>query len=91
MHRDLNLDNILCTSEDLITVTVKICDFGFATSLNLGTFPSLFRGTPEYIAPEILRGESQSLDCDVWSLGVMMFTMLTGESPFFNDNMDDMF
>lgn len=78
-HRDLKAENILIDEKSF---TLKIADFGAATE----TFPeqvlTAFYGTPFYIPPEIL-AQSYNYKCDNWSLGVLLFVMLTGKPPFY--------
>jgi len=80
VHRDLKLENLLLDTAD----TVKLIDFGFATQVASKTSRlRAFCGTPSYMAPEIVRGESYSgFSTDVWALGVILFAMLTGTLPF---------
>lgn len=91
IHRDIKLQNILCTSKVLSEANVKICDFGFATSLKKGCFATKVCGTPAYVSPEVVRGEPYSFPFDIWSLGVVMFTLLTGEYPFMYDDLEDLY
>ena len=64
---------------------LKLCDFGFAKYRNYGT--STLCGTPQYMAPEMLQGLNQSFGVDWWALGILIFVMIYGMTPF-NDGVD---
>lgn len=82
LHRDLTLSNLLLTKE----MNVKIADFGLATQLNLPEEKHFTMcGTPNFISPEIASRNAHGLEADVWSLGCMMYTFLTGRPPFDTD------
>ena len=77
-HRDIKLENLIFNEA---TETVKIIDFGFSTSCKEKL--KVFCGTPSYMAPEIVsKKEYSGAAADVWSSGVVMYVMLTGDLPF---------
>jgi serine/threonine protein kinase len=79
VHRDIKPGNILVTQDG----HAKIADFGIA-KLNLAhfTLPGRVLGTPAYMAPEQLSGEGADGRSDLFSLGVILYAMVTGHSPF---------
>jgi serine/threonine-protein kinase len=79
VHRDIKPANILVTEDD----HAKIADFGIA-KLNLAhfTIPGKVLGTPAYMAPEQLSGKGSDGRSDLFSLGVILYVMVTGHSPF---------
>ncbi|KAI9724371.1 MAG: hypothetical protein M1812_000439 [Candelaria pacifica] len=85
VHRDLKLENILLDKHE----NVKLCDFGFTREYTGKTnYLQTFCGTVCYSAPEMLKGEKYAGEkVDVWSLGIILFALLTGELPF--DEEDD--
>ncbi|KAJ9148767.1 Kinase-like protein [Coniochaeta hoffmannii] len=84
VHRDLKLENILLDKHE----NVKLCDFGFTREYEgKANYLQTFCGTICYSAPEMLRGEKYAGEkVDVWSLGVILYALLTGELPFDDDD-----
>ena len=87
LHRDIKLDNILLSSEN----EVLLCDFGVSRFVTPGKIIKEQCGTPAYIAPEIISGEGyEGVGADIWSLGVLLYAMLTGTVPFRANNLKDL-
>ncbi len=79
LHRDLKAANVFLTSRNLI----KVGDFGIAKMLEKsGDLARTAIGTPYYLAPEVINGEPYGLKADVWSLGVLLYELLTLKKPF---------
>jgi len=85
-HRDLKPENMLMTDKSA-TAEVKITDFGLSKFFDAQT--TMMKtpcGTPGYIAPEVLHMKGYDKQCDVWSLGVIVYILLCGFPPFYADN-----
>ncbi|KAA0719131.1 Serine/threonine-protein kinase N2 [Triplophysa tibetana] len=88
VYRDLKLDNLLLDTEGF----VKIADFGLCKEgMGYQDRTSTFCGTPEFLAPEVLTETSYTRAVDWWGLGVLIFEMLVGESPFPGDDEEEVF
>ena len=95
VHRDMKPENILITAKDEISPFVKIVDFGISKIIGTGvttrkertlTKAGAIFGTPEYMSPEQAGGQQVDPRTDIYSLGVMMYEMLTGVLPFTDQN-----
>jgi len=83
IHRDLKPENLLFKDSD--HKVIKIADFGESRSFKEGQLHT-YCGTPDYMAPEIIRGESYSSEVDIWSIAVITYVMLAGYPPFDGEN-----
>ncbi|KAM3968487.1 myosin light chain kinase, smooth muscle-like [Aphomia sociella] len=83
-HLDLKPENIICLSPN--SRQVKIIDFGLARVLEEGHITRAIYGTRDYVAPEVLNFERLTLACDMWSLGVVTYMLLSGVMPFAGDS-----
>eukprot|EP01087_Luapelamoeba_hula_P006394 TRINITY_DN1647_c0_g2_i1.p1 TRINITY_DN1647_c0_g2~~TRINITY_DN1647_c0_g2_i1.p1 ORF type:complete len:681 (-),score=87.06 TRINITY_DN1647_c0_g2_i1:168-2210(-) len=81
IHRDLKLGNLLLTV-DHPSATLKITDFTFARFLEPGDLAASVVGTPLYMAPEVLRNIKYTEKADLWSVGVIIYQLLTGRLPY---------
>jgi polo-like kinase 4 len=84
VHRDLKLSNILIADIEADgNLRIKLCDFGLATSIEHPDEEHFtLCGTPNYIAPEIALQQAHGFPVDIWSLGCLFYSMLTGTLPF---------
>ncbi len=94
VHRDLKPENIFLINRDGNPNFVKVLDFGIAKSLEEEkirklTTPGMAMGTPEYMAPEQASGKGSDARSDIYSLGAILYEMLTGRAPIHGENMMD--
>mmetsp|Transcript_54283 Transcript_54283/g.168042 ORF Transcript_54283/g.168042 Transcript_54283/m.168042 type:complete len:327 (+) Transcript_54283:128-1108(+) len=82
IHRDLKPENILMCQNGYS----KLTDFGFAKIIEPGTRTYTLCGTPEYLAPEIIQSKGHGRAVDWWALGILLFEMLAGYPPFYDEN-----
>ncbi|PVI04549.1 serine/threonine protein kinase-like protein, partial [Periconia macrospinosa] len=88
IYRDLKPENILLD----YTGHIALCDFGLCKlDMKDGDRTNTFCGTPEYLAPELLTGAGYTKAVDWWTLGVLLYEMLTGLPPFYDENTNDMY
>jgi len=89
VHRDLKPSNILYADTSGDPASLRICDFGFGKQLRaengLLTTPCY---TANFVAPEVLRKQGYDASVDIWSLGVLLYIMLSGKTPFANGPTD---
>ncbi|KAL4676691.1 ribosomal protein S6 kinase alpha-2 isoform X1 [Rhinopithecus roxellana] len=85
VHRDLKPSNILYRDESGSPESIRVCDFGFAKQLRAGNGLLMTPCyTANFVAPEVLKRQGYDAACDIWSLGILLYTMLAGFTPFAN-------
>ncbi|KAM9843468.1 myosin light chain kinase, smooth muscle [Aulostomus maculatus] len=84
VHLDLKPENIVCVNTT--GTSIKIIDFGLASKLDKNIPLKVMQGTPEFVAPEVISYEPVGFATDMWSIGVICYILLSGESPFQGDS-----
>lgn len=90
IHRDLKPDNVMIDKQ---SNTIRICDFGLAQRLGVSppNLSGFLAGTPSYMSPEQIMGEQTLSSSDLFSLGVILYVMVTGVVPFADDDPKEVF
>ena len=79
VHRDLKPQNLIYIEE---TKELKIIDFGLALTLESHQVANTLVGSPLFISPQVLHKQKYTSKCDIWSLGIIFYYTLFGESPY---------
>ena len=90
VHRDIKPQNIFLESK-MSNSSIKVGDFGFAKMFHTPKSLNQRCGTPSYVAPEILKNQPYDQSCDMWSMGVVLYVLLCGYTPFQEEQQEKMF
>ncbi|XP_028623948.1 serine/threonine-protein kinase 33 [Grammomys surdaster] len=99
VHRDLKLENIMVKSSFIddnneMNLNIKVTDFGLAVQKHGSRSEGMMQttcGTPIYMAPEVINAHDYSQQCDIWSIGVIMYILLCGKPPFMANSEEKLF
>ena len=84
IHRDIKPENILISNE-----VIKLADFGWSIHQKSNKYRPTFCGTAEYMPPEVIDGQPHIPPSDLWCLGILIFELCSGETPFCGKNNSD--
>ena len=87
VYRDIKPENILMGEDGYLV----LADFGLAKTINKGEMATTFCGTPEYLAPEIIKEEGHNHAVDWWACGILIYEMIVGFPPFYHKNQKTMY
>ena len=87
IYRDIKPENILIGEDGYL----YLADFGLAKSIKKGELATTFWGTPEYLAPEIIRDKGHDHAVDLWACGILIYEMIVGFPPFYHKNQTTMY
>ena len=91
VHRDIKPENLLFNRRDFNRAVIKVSDFGLARFVDEEKLATTTCGTPGYVAPEVLEQRPYNQVCDFWSVGVVLFILLSGGPPFYDPDQFEMF
>lgn len=87
LHRDIKPENLLLTTKNVEAAVVKISDFGFSRFVaDDADQARTVCGTPGYVSPEVLMEQAQTSKLDIWSIGVVLYILLSGLPPFYHED-----
>lgn len=87
IYRDIKPENILINEDGYLALT----DFGLAKTIKLNELAKTFCGTPEYLAPEVIKETGHSYSVDWWAIGILIYEMIVGFPPFYHKNQNTMY
>lgn len=88
-HRDIKAENIMFVEKSFDSI-IKLIDFGFATVIDPKNKFSELMGSPFYLAPEVILGLGYNEKCDIWSIGMVLYFIMTGKFPYSSKKLPDL-